>query len=107
MREPTCSLLASCSTRCLGYAYAVTGRREEAQKALDQLNELYKHKYVPVVDMARVYAGLGENDKAFQWLEKGSEDRFTVVTTIMDPRFDPLRSDPRWTDLLRRMNLQP
>jgi len=91
----------------LGYVYAVTGRRSEAQKVLDQLNELSKHKYVPVVDMARVYTSLGEKDKAFEWLEKDSEDRYAVLTTKMDPRFDPLRSDPRWADLLRRMNLQP
>jgi adenylate cyclase len=91
----------------LGYADARMGRRPEAQKALDQLNELSKHKYVPVVAMARVYAGLGEKDKAFEWLEKDPEDQFAFVTTKMDPRFDPLHSDPRWAALLRRMNLQP
>ena len=59
----------------LGYAYAVAGRRAEAQKVLDQLNELSKQKYVPAVDMARIYAGLGEKDKAFEWLEKAYEER--------------------------------
>ena len=43
----------------------------EAQKVLDRLNELSKQRYVSAVDMARVYAGLGEKDKAFEWLEKG------------------------------------
>ena len=54
----------------LGYAYAVAGRRAEAQKVLDQLNELSKQKYVPAASRVRIYAGLGEKDKAFEWLEK-------------------------------------
>ena len=58
--------------------------------------------------MARIYAGLGEKDKAFEWLEKGYEDRSISSADIkVDPTFDPLRSDPRFQDLLRRMNLQP
>ena len=57
--------------------------------------------------MARIYAGLGEKDKAFEWLEKGYEDRSHRLRIKVDPPFDPLRSDPRFADLLRRMNLQP
>ena len=94
----------------LGCAYAVAGRGAEAQKVLEQLNELSKHKYVPAVDRARIYAGLGEKDKAFEWLEKSYDDRSIagVITFVkVDPTFDPLRSDPRFADLLRRMNLQP
>jgi len=90
----------------LGYAYAVIGRRAEAQKVLDKLAELSKEKYVPAVDRARIYAGLGEKDKAFEWLGKGYEDR-SISTIKVDPTLDPLRSDPRFIDLLRRMNLQP
>ncbi|MGA7791773.1 MAG: protein kinase [Candidatus Acidiferrales bacterium] len=90
----------------LGYAYAVAGRRANAETALDQLNELSKQKHVPAVDRARIYAGLGEKDKAFEWLEKGYEER-SIVGINVQPPFDPLRSDPRFTDLLRRMNLQP
>ncbi len=90
----------------LGYAYAVTGRRAEALRVLDQLNELSKQKYVQAVLRARIYAGVGEKDKAFEWLEKGFEDR-TLPAIKVDPTFDPLRSDPRFADLLRRMNLQP
>jgi TolB-like protein/Tfp pilus assembly protein PilF len=90
----------------LGYAYAVAGRRAEAQKMLDQLTELSKQKYVAAVDAARIYSGLGEKDKAIEWLEKGYEDR-SIVFIKVDPTFDPLRSDPRFADLLRRMNLQP
>jgi serine/threonine protein kinase/Tfp pilus assembly protein PilF len=94
----------------LGYAYAVTGRKAEAQKVLDQLNESSKQKYVPALYRAGIYAGLGEKDKAFEWLEKSYEDRSIGVgfgTIKVDPIYDPLRSDPRFQDLLRRMNLQP
>jgi Flp pilus assembly protein TadD len=50
----------------LGYAYAVSGRKAEAQKVLDQLNELSKQKYVPAGYRAMIYAGLGEKDRAFE-----------------------------------------
>jgi tetratricopeptide (TPR) repeat protein len=90
----------------LGYAYAVAGRRAEAQKVLDQLSERAKQKYVPGTDMARVYAGLGEKDKAVEWLKKAYEEH-SVANIKMNPVYDPLRSDPRFQDLLRQMNLQP
>jgi eukaryotic-like serine/threonine-protein kinase len=92
----------------LGYAYAVSGRGAEAQSVLDKLKVLSQHKYVPAVNMARIYAGLGEKDKAFEWMEKSYTDHSIGFASIMvDPRFDPLRSDPRFTNLLRRINLQP
>jgi tetratricopeptide (TPR) repeat protein len=78
----------------LGYAYAVTGRRAEAQKVLDKLAELSKEKYVPAILRARIYAGLGEKDKAIEWLEMGYEDR-SISPIKVDPTLDPLRSDPR------------
>ena len=93
-----------------GYAYAMAGRRAEAQKVLDQLTELSKQKYVPAGFMAAVHAGLGENDKAFEWLEEGFDHRSIgafIVSLKVNPIWDPLRSDPRFKDLLRRMNLQP
>jgi len=94
----------------LGYAYAVAGRSAEAQKVLDQLNAISKEKYVPAVSRVEVYVGLGEKEKAFEWLGKAYEDRSigsTFAMIKMDPIFDPLRTDPRFADLLRRMNLQP
>jgi tetratricopeptide (TPR) repeat protein len=93
----------------LGYAYAVTGRRDEAKKVLDQLNQFSKQKYVPATELVRIYAGLGEKDKAFEWLKKGYEERSIAVNADipLDPAYDPLRSDPRFAHLLRRMNLQP
>ena len=95
----------------LGYAYARVGRRAEAQKELDKLEELAKKKYVPAGSRARIYAGLGDKDKTFQWLETAYAERSIAGTLLgmikVDPVFDPLRSDPRFTDLLRRMNLTP
>jgi tetratricopeptide (TPR) repeat protein len=95
---------------CLGYAYAVAGRRTQAQRVLDQLNEIAKHRYLPPAYRATVYAGLGEKDKAFEWLEKAYDDRSLangMFSIKVDPIFDPLHSDPRFAALLRRMNLQP
>ena len=96
----------------LGYAYAVAGRKADAQRTLDQLNTISNQKYVPEEYKARIYVGLGQKDKAFEWLEKAFEDRsigtFPISYALtVDPIFDPLRSDPRFADLLRRMNLQP
>ena len=90
----------------LGYGYAAAGRRLEAQKVLAQLNETSKEKYVPALYRALIYAGLVEKDKAFEWLEKAYEEHYIIAIKV-NPVFDPLRSDPRFTDLLRRMNLQP
>jgi Flp pilus assembly protein TadD len=93
----------------LGYAYAVAGRSAEAQKMLDQLNAISKQKYVPAVSRVRIYVGLGNKEQAFEWLEKAYEDHTigsTFATIKVDPIYDPLRSDPRFADLLHRMNLQ-
>ena len=88
----------------VGNAYALGGNRAGAQKVLDQMNELAKQKYVQPMARVMVYVGLGERDKAFEWLEKAYEEHF-VLEIKVDPQFDPLRSDPRFADLLRRMNL--
>jgi tetratricopeptide (TPR) repeat protein len=93
----------------LGYGYAVTGRMAEAHGVLDKLNELSKQKYVSPIWRVKIYAGLVEKDKAFEWLEKAYEDHSIVSVGYIktNPMFDPLRSDPRFADLLRRTNLQP
>jgi serine/threonine protein kinase/tetratricopeptide (TPR) repeat protein len=92
----------------LGRAYALEGRKAEAQTVLDQLNALSKQIYVAPRYMAPIYVALGEKDKAFVQLEKAYKDHsITGSFAKLSPSYDPLRSDPRFADLLRRMNLQP
>jgi TolB-like protein/DNA-binding winged helix-turn-helix (wHTH) protein/Flp pilus assembly protein TadD len=92
------------------YTYAVLGRRADAQKLLGELNEISSEKFVPADAMAQVYTGLGEKAKALEWLEKGYERHSLGLGGVglkVDPVWDPLRSDLRFADLLRRVNLQP
>ena len=90
----------------LGYFYAVTGKRGEALKIIEQLQE--KPKPRTYFGVAQVYAGLGDNDRAFAWLDKAYEERFAFTwKVVIMPQFDGLRSDPRYVALLRRMNLSP
>ena len=92
----------------LGNAYAVSGKRAEALKLLDELKELSANRYVSPLDFAFIYTGLGDKEQAFANLEKAYQERTTWLMWIkVDPRLDPLRSDPRFADLLRRMKLTP
>ena len=90
----------------LAEVYAVSGKRAEATKALEQLKEQSKQRYVDPYAIAVIYTGLGEKDYAFEELEKGYDYRsFGMIWLKVDPRLDPLRSDPRFMDLLRRVGL--
>ncbi len=90
----------------LGYAYAVAGQRDEAQKILDDLTVQSKERYVSPFSFALLYMGLGDNDHAFEWLNKTcDENPYRISFIKVNPRFDSLRSDARFTDLLRRMKL--
>ena len=90
----------------LGHAYAVAGRHAEARKVLDQLEQLSKRKYVSPYFIAVIYAGLRERDQMFVWLEKAYQERHPFMTTIaVDPVFDQVRSDPRFSELVRRVGL--
>jgi len=92
----------------LGYVLAVAGRRDEAVAVLKELEGMYKKRESLAQYQAAVYAGLGDKDQAFAWLEKGFESRnATLVFVKFDLTFDPLRGDPRYSDLLRRMGLRP
>ena len=88
----------------LGYAFALTGQRGAAEEALEELKALAKQKYVSALPIAWVYMGLGDKDRTFEWLEKGYEERAGRLVYLKVLRaFDPLRSDPRFEDLLRRL----
>jgi serine/threonine-protein kinase len=88
----------------LGYTFALTGRRREAEGALEELRALSKRRYVSAFPIAWVYMGLGDKDRAFEWLEKAYLERAGRLTYLNVLRaFDPLRSDPRFQRLLDRM----
>ena len=90
----------------LGYCYAVTGRRAEALAILKELEEKYTRGESSGLFLAGVYAGLGDKDQAFVWLEKDFQQRSGQLPTVAwRPHFDGLRDDPRYADLLRRMEL--
>jgi tetratricopeptide (TPR) repeat protein len=90
----------------LGHADAVAGRRDEALAVLKELDERSKREYVPAFYSVLIYLGLNDKDQAFQCLERAYEERSThLVWLKVDPIFDGLRSDPRFTDLMRRMGL--
>jgi serine/threonine-protein kinase len=90
----------------LGHVYAVSGNKSEARKVLDELQQVSGQEYVPATSSALVYAGLGEKDQAFAWLDKGYQERaFQMQWLKIEPRWDSLRSDPRFQDLIRGMRL--
>ena len=88
----------------LAQNYSLSGKRAEAQKMIDRLNEQAKHKYVTAYTVAKLYLGLGDKEQALRWLEKSYENRedgFIWINT--DPAWDGLRSEPRFQDLARRV----
>ncbi len=93
----------------LGNAYARAGARDQALEVLAELRRLAKRQHVPPGAFAWVYTGLGDKDQAFLWLAKAFEERDTSGFPMakVTPAWDPLRSDPRFQDLLRRMNFPP
>ena len=89
----------------VGHAYALAGNKPEAQKVLKELEERSLHTFVPPCNIALVYAALGQNDEAMQWLQKGYEARdIHMIFLKVDARWDSLRANPHFQDLLRRMN---
>jgi len=90
----------------LGDIYAVSGRKDEALKILDQLKQLSKQRFVYAYGIALVYVGLGDKDQAFQWLEKSFQDHEARINRLkVDPLFDSVRSDARYADLIHRIGL--
>ena len=91
----------------LGHAYAAAGRRDEALKIIEQLKTLIaQQRYVSPYSIALIYAGLGEKDMAFEWLDRAHNERDeSYIHLKVDPRLDDLRSDPRFTERLQLIKL--
>lgn len=90
----------------LGHAYAQADRRGDADKVLNTLFDRAKKSYISPFDVALIYTALGNKDTAFRWLGKAASERSTfLVYSKWEPRLDPLRSDPRFKELLNRVGL--
>ena len=93
---------------CLGLAYAEAGLREETQKTLEELNRLSRQQYVSPYVLARIYEALGRRNEALDCLEKAFLERAAFMVCLKtDRRFDDMRPDRRFQDLLRCMNFPP
>ena len=90
----------------LGFSYGVAGKRDEAQKIINGFMDISKKKYFSPQFISRVYAGMGEVDKAIEWLEKAYEERdptFCFIKSV--PSHDYMHSDPRFKAILKKMGL--
>ena len=90
----------------LGITYALWGKNNEARRVLDSLNHLAQTRYVQPYSLASIYAALGENEKAIDWLNKANSERSFMIYLGIDPIFDKLRSDHRYEVLIERLHLQ-
>ena len=88
----------------LTVVYGLTGHRAEAERAMSHLLELYSQKKAVSGQVALGYIGLGDKDKAIEYLQKASEDHTISTALKVDPMYDPLRKDPRFRELLRKMH---
>ena len=91
----------------LGVAYAGAGKRAEAENILNGAMERSKREYVPSTNFVNLYAALGEKGKALDWLERAFEDDpdISLFNIKVEPRWDVLRSEPRFVALLEKMGL--
>jgi tetratricopeptide (TPR) repeat protein len=92
----------------LGHAYAVAGKKAEAQQVLNDLEQLQEQRYVSPYTVAAIYAGLGDQEQACKWLETAVETRdIWLMNLKVDPVFAKLRNERRFTDILARIRLRP
>jgi tetratricopeptide (TPR) repeat protein len=91
-----------------GFVAGIAGRTDEARQILADLKGLAARKFVTPYGVALVHAGLGENDATFAWLNKAFDERaHWLVWLRLDPRWNGLRRDPRFSDLVSRMRFPP
>jgi pentatricopeptide repeat protein len=94
------------ATGILIRAYAHAGRRNDALRLLEELKKRKSTGYVPAAAFVNGYLGLGENEQAFYWLEQAYKEKSDILQFLKThPYFDPIRSDPRFADLVRRVGL--
>jgi tetratricopeptide (TPR) repeat protein len=92
----------------LGFAYAMAGKKAEAQEILNKLQALSERRYVTGLYFAIVYAGLKDNDRAIEYLNKAYDDRHPGLVLIrIEPMFDALRTDERFKQLVKRFEPIP
>jgi len=92
----------------LGHAYAASGKTAEAKQVLNDLQQLQDQRYVSPYTVAAIYAGLGDNEQAFKWLQTAVEERdIWLMNLKVDPVFAKLRSQREFTDILARIRLRP
>jgi TolB-like protein/DNA-binding winged helix-turn-helix (wHTH) protein len=89
----------------LGHVYGRAGDKAKALGILDELTRMAKHRFVSPMDFAILYAGMGDTNLTFQWLEKAYQSRETRIHELRSMEFDSVRSDPRYADLMRRIGL--
>jgi serine/threonine protein kinase/Tfp pilus assembly protein PilF len=95
------------SIALLGWAYAVAGMEGEARKIIEELRVMSETRYVPSFWVGVIYAGLNERDRAFDCLEKAYEEHYETLSFLnVIPYLDPIRDDPRYADLLKRVGLK-
>jgi Tfp pilus assembly protein PilF len=88
----------------LGYAYAISGDRAKAEQILGELEEMAKQQYVSTTAFATIYLGLGEKEKALDWLEKSYQDQESACWYFnVDPIYDSLRNEPRFKALVKKV----
>ncbi len=111
---PVLEKAAKLANRASGYldvlaaAYARAGRRRHALRILAELKKRKQKGYVPAASFLIVYLGLGENEQAFAWLDEAYKERSNMLQFVkVHPLMDPLRNDPRFADLVRRVGLAP
>jgi tetratricopeptide (TPR) repeat protein len=94
------------SLNAAGIVYALAGRKDDAMRIIEKLERRSRQGYVSPTAFAYIYAALGDKEKAIAYLEKGYEERaFQMQFLKIDPRWDKLRNDPRFADLMRRVGL--
>jgi eukaryotic-like serine/threonine-protein kinase len=88
----------------LAHTFALAGKKSAALKILKELIQLSKRRYVSPYDIARIYVGVGEKDQALAWLDTAYEEQNrSIIDLKVDPDLDPVRSEPRFQELIRRM----